>query len=75
MPHSTYPMAIEKAGKQDCAYSEDLPVVYGMTAPIGEAKISIPGAIGPYVPRCKKTGNAFLAARDVYSEPVLVAID
>jgi predicted RNase H-like HicB family nuclease len=39
MTHYTYPITIEKEGKQYYAYSEDLPGVYGTGASLDEAKI------------------------------------
>jgi predicted RNase H-like HicB family nuclease len=49
MTHYTYPITIEKEGKQYYAYSEDLPGVYGLGTSIDEAKSSILDAIRLYV--------------------------
>jgi predicted RNase H-like HicB family nuclease len=75
MTHYTYPITIEKEGKQYYAYSEDLPGVYGTGASIEDAKTSILEAIRIYILQCKKAGRPVPAARTVYSETVSVAID
>jgi predicted RNase H-like HicB family nuclease len=75
MTHYTYPITIEREGKQYYAYSEDLPGVYGVGASIDEAKTSILEAIRLYILQCKKTGKPVPAARTVYSETVSVAIE
>jgi predicted RNase H-like HicB family nuclease len=75
MTHYTYPITIEKEGKQYYAYSEDLPGVYGTGASIEAAKSSILEAIRIYILQCKKTGRPVPVARTVYSETVSVAID
>ena len=75
MTHYTYPIIIEREGKQYYAYSEDLPGVYGTGSSIDEAKNSILEAIRLYILQCKKTGRQIPAARTVYSETVSVAIE
>lgn len=75
MTHYTYPITIEKEGKQYYAYSEDLPGVYGLGPSIEQAKTSILEAIRIYILQCKKTGRRVPAARTVYSETVSVAIE
>lgn len=75
MTHYTYPITIEKEGKQYYAYSEDLPGVYGLGTSIDEAKSSILDAIRIYIVQCKKTGRPVPSARTVYSETVSVAIE
>jgi predicted RNase H-like HicB family nuclease len=75
MTHYTYPIAIEKEGKQYYAYSEDLPGVYGLGTTIEEAKTSILEAIRIYILHCKKTGRPVPPARTVYSETVSVAFE
>jgi predicted RNase H-like HicB family nuclease len=57
MTHYTYPITIEREGKQYYAYSEELPGVYGVGSSIDEAKSSILEAIGLYILQCKKTGR------------------
>ena len=75
MTHYTYPITIEKEGKQYYAYSEDLPGVYGIGVSIDEAKTSIHDAIRLYILQCKKMGRPIPPARTVYSETVSVAIE
>jgi predicted RNase H-like HicB family nuclease len=75
MTHYTYPITVEKEGKQYYAYSEDLPGVYGLGTSIDEAKNSILDAIRIYIVQCKKTGRPVPTARTVYSETVSVAIE
>jgi len=75
MTHYTYPITIEKEGKQYYAYSEDLPGVYGIGVSIDEAKTSILDAIRLYILQCKKMGRPVQPARTVYSETVSVAIE
>ena len=75
MTHYTYPITIEKEGRQYYAYSEDLKGVYGIGATIEEAKGSILEAIRLFIMQCKKTGRPVPPARTVYSETVSVAID
>jgi predicted RNase H-like HicB family nuclease len=75
MTHYTYPITIEREGKQYYAYSEDLPGVYGIGASIEAAKTSILEAIRLYILECKKSGRAVPSARTVYSETVSVAIE
>ena len=71
----TYPITIEKEGKQYYAYSEDLPGVYGLGTSIDQAKTSILDAIRLYILQCKKKGRPVPPARTVYSETVSVAIE
>ena len=75
MTHYTYPITIEKEGRQYYAYSEDLPGVYGLGSTIERAKASILEAMRLYILECKKSGKPIPAARTVYSETVSVAID
>jgi len=75
MTHYTYPITIEKEGRQYYAYSEDLPGVYGLGSTIERAKASILEAMRLYILECKKNGKPIPAARTVYSETVSVAID
>jgi len=75
MTHYTYPITIEKDGRQYYAYSDDLKGVYGIGPTIEEAKSSILEAIRLYILHCKKTGRPVPPARTIYSETVSVAID
>jgi predicted RNase H-like HicB family nuclease len=75
MTHYTYPITIEREGKQYYAYSEDLPGVYGTGASIEAAKASILTAIRLYIEQCKKDGKAIPPARTVYSETVSIAVE
>ncbi len=45
MTRYTYPIAMEKEGKQYHAYSEDLPGIYGLGPTVRQAKNSILQAI------------------------------
>ena len=58
MTHYTYPITVEKEGKQYFAYSEDLPGVYGLGTSIDEAKTGILDATRIYLLQCKKTGRS-----------------
>ncbi len=57
MTHYTYPITIEKEGKQYYAYSDDLPGVYGLGPTIEQAKTSILEAIRLYILECRKSGK------------------
>ncbi len=75
MTHYTYPITIERDGRQYYAYSDDLPGVYGLGPTIEQAKTSILEAIRLYILECRKNGKRIPPARTVYSETVSVAIE
>jgi predicted RNase H-like HicB family nuclease len=56
MTHYTYPITIEKEGRQYYAYSEDLKGVYGIGTTIEEVKTSILEAIRLYIFAMQENG-------------------
>ena len=75
MTYYTHPISIEKEDGQYCAYSDDLPGVYGLGDSIEEAKTSMLEEIRLYIEECKKDGKPIPAARTVYTETVSVALE
>jgi predicted RNase H-like HicB family nuclease len=75
MTYYTYPITIEKEDSQYYAYSDALPVVYGLGDSIDAAKSSILEDIRLYIEECKKDGKPIPTARTVYTETVSVAIE
>jgi predicted RNase H-like HicB family nuclease len=71
----SYPITIEREGKQYYAYSEDLPGVYGIGKTVEAAKKSILTAMHLYIERCRKTRKPIPPARTVYAETVTLAVD
>lgn len=63
MTHYTYPISIEKEDGKYCAYSDDLPGVYGLGASIEEAKTSMLEGIRLYILECKKNGRPIPTAK------------
>ncbi|HEV1996468.1 MAG TPA: type II toxin-antitoxin system HicB family antitoxin [Candidatus Acidoferrum sp.] len=70
MTHYTYPITIEKDGKQYYAYSDDLPGVYGLGPTIEKAKTSILEAIRLYILECRKKVNEFPLRGRLAKRPV-----
>ena len=50
----SYPITVEREGKQYYAYSDDLPGVYGLGKTIEGAKKSILNAMRLYIQHCRK---------------------
>ncbi len=50
----SYPITIEKEGKQYYAYSDDFPGVYGLGKTVENAKRSILEAMHLYIEQCRK---------------------
>ena len=71
----SYPITIEREGKQYYAYSEDFPGVYGLGKTVEGAKKSILTAMRLYIEQCRKSRKAIPATRTVYAETVTLAID
>jgi predicted RNase H-like HicB family nuclease len=71
----TYPITIQREGKQYYAYSEDFPGVFGLGKSIEGAKKGILDAMRLYLVQCKKSRKPIPAQRTVYSETVSVAIE
>ncbi|MGH9776276.1 MAG: type II toxin-antitoxin system HicB family antitoxin [Candidatus Acidiferrales bacterium] len=71
----SYPITVEREGKQYYAYSKDLPGVYGLGKTIEDAKKSILKAMRLYIQQCRKARRPVPSARTVYSETVTLAID
>ena len=71
----SYPITIEREGKQYYAYSEDFPGVYGLGQTIEEAKRSILKAMTLYINRCRKARKPVPPTRTIYSETVTLALD
>jgi len=71
----SYPITIEREGRQYYAYSEDFPGVYGLGPSIDEAKRSILEAMKLYIDRCRKARKPIPATRTIYSETVTLALD
>jgi predicted RNase H-like HicB family nuclease len=51
----SYPITIEREGKNYYAYSDDFPGVYGLGKTLEAAKKSILKAIRLYIEHCRKT--------------------
>ncbi len=75
MTFYSYPITIEKEGKQYYAYSEDFSGVYGLGKTIEEAKKSILKAMRLYIEHCRKTRKPIPPTRTVYAETVTLALD
>jgi predicted RNase H-like HicB family nuclease len=71
----SYPITIEREGKQYYAYSEDFPGVYGLGKTIEEAKRSILKAMQLYIDHCRKKRKPVPTPRTVYAETVTLAVD
>jgi predicted RNase H-like HicB family nuclease len=71
----SYPITIEKEGRQYYAYSDDLPGVYGLGRTVEAAKRSILEAMRLYIEQCKKNRKPIPPARTVYAETVTLAVD
>lgn len=71
----SYPITIEREGKQYYAYSEDFPGVYGRGKTIDEAKASILKSMRLCIAQYRKRRKAVPAARTVYAETVTLAMD
>lgn len=71
----SYPISIEKEGKQYYAYSEDFPGVYGLGKTVEEARHSILEGMRHYIVQCRKTRKPIPATRTVYAETVTLAVD
>ena len=71
----SYPITIEREGKQYYAYSEDFPGVYGLGQTIEEARRSILKAMTLYINRCRKARKPVPATRTIYSETVTLAVE
>jgi predicted RNase H-like HicB family nuclease len=51
----TYPITIEREGKQYYAYSDDFPGVYGLGSSVEAAKKSILRSLQLYIEHCRRT--------------------
>jgi predicted RNase H-like HicB family nuclease len=71
----SYPIVIEREGKQYYAYSEDFPGVYGLGSTFEEAKESILKGMRAYITRCRKTRKPIPPTRTVYAETVTLAME
>jgi len=71
----SYPITIEREGKNYYAYSEDFPGVYGLGRSVEEAKKSILKAMQLYIEQCRKARKPIPPARTVYAETVTFALD
>jgi predicted RNase H-like HicB family nuclease len=71
----SYPITIEKEGKQYYAYSDDFPGVYGLGKTMEAAKRSILEAMRVYIEQCRKTRKPIPATRMVYAETVTLALE
>jgi predicted RNase H-like HicB family nuclease len=71
----SYPITIEKEGKQYHAYSDDFPSVYGLGKTMEAAKRSILEAMRVYIEQCRKTRRPIPATRTVYAETVTLALE
>lgn len=71
----TYPITIQKEGKQYYAYSEDFPGVYGLGKSVEGAKKSLLKAMRLYIDRCRKNRKPVPPPRTVYAETVTLAVD
>ena len=70
----SYPITIEREGKQYYAYSEDFPGVYGIGRTIEAAKKSILEAMRIYITQCRRTHRPVPTPRTVYAETVTLAL-
>lgn len=71
----SYPITIEKEGRQYYAYSDDFPGVYGLGKTVENAKRSILEAMRLYIDQCRKTRKPIPATRTVYAETVTLVVD
>ena len=71
----SYPITIEKEGKQYYAYSDDFPGVYGLGKTIEAAKKSILQAMRLHIQHCRRKGKAIPPTRTVYAETVTLALE
>ena len=71
----TYPITIQKEGKQYYAYSEDFPGVYGLGKSIEAAKKSILKAMRLHIDHARKSRRPVPQPRTVYAETVTLAVD
>jgi predicted RNase H-like HicB family nuclease len=71
----TYPITVEREGRQCCAYSDDFPSIYGLGKTVEKAKESILKAMGLYIAYCRKSNKQVPVPRTVYSETVTIAMD
>ena len=71
----SYPITIEKEGKQYYAYSEDFPGVYGIGRAIEAAKKSILQAMRLHIEHCRKKRKRVPPTRTVYAETVTLAVE
>ena len=71
----SYPITIEREGRNYYAYSEDFPGVYGLGKTIEGAKKSILRAMRLYIEHCRKCRKTIPSTRTVYAETVTLAVD
>ncbi len=71
----SYPITIEKEGKQYYAYSDDFPGVYGRGKTIETAKASILRSMQLSIDFHLKKRKPLPATRTVYAETVTFALD
>ena len=71
----SYPITIEREGRQYYAYSDDFPGVYGLGRTIEQAKESILKAMQLYIAHCRKKRRPLPRSRTVYAETVTLALD
>jgi predicted RNase H-like HicB family nuclease len=70
----SYPVTIEREGKQYYAYSESLPGVYGLGSSVEEARESISRGIRLYIRHCRSKRKQVPPPRDVYAATVTLAV-
>ena len=75
MTFYSYPITIEKEGRQYYAYSDDFPGVYGLGKTLEGAKRSILKAMRLYINQCRRRRKPIPATRTVYAETVTLAIE
>jgi predicted RNase H-like HicB family nuclease len=71
----SYPITIEREGKQYYAYSEDFPGVYGLGKTIEKAKASLLQGMRLYITQCLKSRKPIPPTRTVYAETVTLAFE
>ena len=70
----TYPITVEREGRNYYAYSEDFPGVYGLGKTIDGAKASILEVMRIYIEECRTKRRPVPKTRPVYSETVSLAV-
>lgn len=71
----SYPITIEREGKQYYAYSADFHGVYGLGKTFEEAKESLLKGMRLYIAQCRKSRKPIPPTRTVYAETVTLAVE